>query len=351
MLNIISYLTKNMKLAVIGSSGILLLIGLFITSNSMMNSSSRQSSAFPQHQSATQQTMSNMGAMPEMGGQQGQQQGQQQQQQGNDMGTLNAVANLQHTPTGSANLLYDATNHILTVTVSLSGLAPNSIHPAHIHPGSCAQPSGNQIVHSLNNMVADATGRASTTKAFTNVQGGIPAAGWYINVHNGPQVTTADQDVSISCGDVLNPQQATSVLLFMGPPVLQAGQTLSNEQATGFAALKLVQADNQAQLVVTITLQGLAPNSIHAAHIHTGSCFNTGGMLFDLTKVQPLQADAQGNVTQTIIIPNPQIANAPVKAIPASGWVINVHFSTQLGTQTGYNPILCAAVAPDALNK
>src|SRR5260370_13868127 len=44
---------------------------------------------------------------------------------------------LKHMPSGTADLNSDPSTHALTVKVSLVGLAPSSMPPAHIHTGSC----------------------------------------------------------------------------------------------------------------------------------------------------------------------------------------------------------------------
>jgi hypothetical protein len=73
---------------------------------------------------------------------------------------------------------------------------------------------------------------------------------------------------------------------------------------------------------------------MHAAHIHAGSCESQGAVVHPLTTVA---ADASGNANVTTTIDN-------VSSIPSSGWYVNVHHSTDLSTQTGFNPIACGNV-------
>ena len=80
----------------------------------------------------------------------------------------NATANLQHLPTGSAQLNYDATAKTLVVSITLTGLAPKSTHPAHIHQGSCTKPTKN-ILYSLNNVVVNGVGQVSSTTTLHNL--------------------------------------------------------------------------------------------------------------------------------------------------------------------------------------
>jgi CHRD domain len=237
----------------------------------------------------------------------------------------NAKATLQHTPTGNAQLTYNATAKTLVVSITMTGLAPNSTHPTHIHQGSCAKPTKN-ILYSLNNVIVNGVGQGSSTTTLHSITSGIPATGWFINVHNGPTLQAAAQSASIACGTINNPNKATTVTTMMGP------STDVNENATGRATLTLANGT----MTVNLYAQGLAPNSSHAAHIHAGSCNATKGVLYNLS---PLVANAQGVAQKTISFKG-------VKGISTSGWAINIHDTTDLSTQTGYNPILCGNVVP-----
>lgn len=242
--------------------------------------------------------------------------------------TVQAKATLMHVPSGMATLNWDPSSKSLTVKVTLSGLAPSSIHPEHIHTGSCAN-QGN-VLHPLMTLMADAYGNATATTTIPNVTSGIPASGWYVNVHNGPGLTTADQFLPIVCGDVTNSNTSTSAaqsvqVMLNGAPSASAGQA-----ATGTAELTL----NGSTLTVKVTVSGLVPNSEHANHIHLGSCTMQGKVLYPLTK---LVADASGTATATTTITG-------VSSLPSSGWYVNVHNSTALTTQTGFDPIACGSV-------
>ena len=87
-------------------------------------------------------------------------------------------------------------------------------------------------------------------------------------------------------------------------------------------------------LTVTLTLTGLQPGSSHAAHIHAGSCQSQGAVVHPLNNVI---ADRSGNYHGTTTIQK-------VSSLPGSGWYVNVHSSTDLSTQTGFNPIACGNV-------
>jgi len=86
-----------------------------------------------------------------------------------------------------------------TVTIKLSGFPPSSSHISHVHAGRCAQPGG--IAYALVQVIADASGAATATTIVPAAYA-VPASGWYVNVHHGPDFTDADYAPSDSCGDL-----------------------------------------------------------------------------------------------------------------------------------------------------
>lgn len=85
------------------------------------------------------------------------------------------------------------------LTIKLSAMTPSSIHVSHVHAGGCAHPGG--IAYNLQSVSADASGAATTTTIVPAVYS-VPASGWYVNVHFGPDFTEAAYAPSISCGDL-----------------------------------------------------------------------------------------------------------------------------------------------------
>jgi hypothetical protein len=98
---------------------------------------------------------------------------------------------------GSGNIVQGTGS--FTVTVKLTGLAPNSSHISHVHAGKCSQPGS--IVYALVQVIADASGAATATTTVPSAYL-VPASGWYVNVHHGPDFTDADYAPSDSCGDL-----------------------------------------------------------------------------------------------------------------------------------------------------
>lgn len=241
-----------------------------------------------------------------------------------------ATATLSHEPTGTATLTWTPGNKTLVVKMSLTGLAPNSKHPAHIHSGSCTQQG--KALYSLNDVVADAHGNATTTTTIKNVSGGIPASSWFINVHNGPGTSPADQDLSIACTDIANTNISTASTQTVDAKFRSAPSSSAGQNVSGTATLSLAGTT----LTVTTNLSGFVPNSSHAEHIHSGSCTSQGDVVYQLN---PIKADGKGDATTTTGIKN-------VASIPSSGWYINIHNGTDMNNQTSFDPVACGDVVP-----
>ncbi len=240
---------------------------------------------------------------------------------------------LAHAPNGSSQLSWNSTTKDLTVTTKLTGLQPNSVHPAQIHQGTdCA--SNGPVLYNLNDVVADKAGNSTSTTVLHNITSGIPQTGWYIKVHSGPTLESdgGKGGIAVACGTVTNNNASTaqsqSVVTNLG------ATTDENQSASGTATLEL----KGQSLVVTLNQSHLVPGSVHAAHIHAGSCENQvpGSILYTLNNVV---ADNNGNGSSVTTIQS-------ISQIPQTGWYINVHFGTDLSTQVGFDAIACGNVVP-----
>lgn len=235
-----------------------------------------------------------------------------------------AQVTLAHSPIGTSDLTWNATNQTLTVKLALSSLAPNSTHPAHIHTGDCT--SNGAVLYPLKPVIANSLGVGTSETTITGVKDGIPAKSWSLNVHNGPGLSPDIQFAPIACANIAN--STTSTTSNQSVHLTFESTTAANESASGTAQLSIASG----KLTVKITMSGLAPNTTHIAHIHTGSCEAQGAVLYKLTPVS--------NGTTTTIIPN-------VASIPANGWYVNVHLAStmdDMNTQTGFDPIACGDV-------
>jgi hypothetical protein len=236
----------------------------------------------------------------------------------------NAYALLQHTPYGNAELKWNDDSKNLTVTITLVGLTQNSTHPAHIHLGNCN--AMGPVKYMLNNVVANAAGVGTSTTVIPNIAAGIAANDWSINVHNGPTLTPADQFIPIACGNIHNPHKAHYLKV-------QLGATNAANQAT--AGISLLTLKDHTMTVIVV-VSGLVPGSVHADHIHVGTCQKQvpGTVMYMLNN---LVADKYGNASSITTLHN-------VTHIPDKGWYVNVHRTTILTTQTGFDPIACGNV-------
>ena len=87
------------------------------------------------------------------------------------------------TPQGWATVAYDPAARTITVTLTASGLTPGA-HAAHIHLGSCM--SQGPVQYMLMDFTADSRGQiAHEVRTVGNVTAPVPAAGWYLNLHQG----------------------------------------------------------------------------------------------------------------------------------------------------------------------
>ena len=255
----------------------------------------------------------------------------QQSTSSNNPVNVQVSAELVHAPVGTANLIWNPDGNVLTVRVSASDLAPNSTHPEHIHGGTCASNPMGPIIYTLNPLIADAHGDATSVTNIPNVQKGIPASGWYVNIHNGPTLGTALEARSIACGTVYN-----------NNPSIASKQTVSLALAGTMDPDESVHGSAQVQIegnkvIVSIKVSGLAKNTTHMAHVHAGTCQLQGAVVYPL---QPVVADANGDATSTTVINNAQ-------NFTSSQLYINIHEAATMNgltTQTGFNPIACGNI-------
>ncbi|HEU5198317.1 MAG TPA: CHRD domain-containing protein [Ktedonobacterales bacterium] len=235
-------------------------------------------------------------------------------------------------PGGPATLTWDPSHsNTLTTSLSLTGLSPASpgsyqsaAYPAAIISGSCREPG--KAVHDLKGVTADQYGAATSTTAIPEVAGGIPAKGWNIALYS---PGAANQGTLLACAPVLNPNPSTTAKQSVKTLVNNAFPKQGEAGAYGKTQLNLTGTT----LTVSLSLIGLTPGSKHAAHLHTGSCAKQGPVVYPLETVT---ADASGRAQVDTTIKN-------VKSIPAD-WFVNVHNSTDLTTQAGFQPIACGDI-------
>lgn len=242
---------------------------------------------------------------------------------------MTATATLKHAPVGTATLKWSYPNQMLNVDIEMTGLAPGSTHPAHIHEGNCDK-SG-KVLYPLENLVADSHGVARATTKVT-VPNGIPADGWSINVHNGPGTANEEENRPISCGNVTNQNTSAKSDQSAQVPLVAPDGDKADNDVSGTARLSIANK----VLTVQMNLEDMAPKSEHTVHIHAGSCASQGAVVYDLPVIVADEA-GKANVTATV---------SDVSSIPSKGWYINVHRSKDISTQTGFDPIACGDIVP-----
>ncbi len=239
-----------------------------------------------------------------------------------------ASAAIRHSPSGTVQLSWDHTTHVLTAQVALTGLEPKSVHPTKIYAGNCQHPG--KVVYTLSDVTADTIGFANSITRIKDVVDGIPANAWYVNVHNGPGLSTETQALAITCANITNQNVSTK-----NSQAVQAtlNDTPSPNQAVNGTAQLSV---NNNQLTVNLSLKGLTPSSKHEARIYSGSCASQGKMVYPL---KPIVANGSGDGFSTTVIPN-------VSSLPESGWYVNIHLTADISKQTGSDPIACGDITP-----
>jgi hypothetical protein len=244
------------------------------------------------------------------------------------------TVNLVHEPAGTATLSWNSSTGKVTATVDITDLTPGSSHAVHIHSGSCLNQG--PVVVAFPDITANPAGVFSGTITSVNSTSKGLNSKEYFNVHLGDsaQLGTALGFTPISCGDLpaSTTQSAASVTLAALP---QAGQ-----HPTATATIDYSPADHT--LTVDVVASGLVPNSVHATHIHLGSCQNEGAVLYGLNATD---ANAQGDANVRTVVNN--VMSPP----PSNGWYINLHLGAPNQILSSGNkptlyfePILCANI-------
>lgn len=124
---------------------------------------------------------------------------------GTTISTASPTPNIKFTMVAQNNSGVSGTGQVVkgvgsfVVTIKLTGMPASSSHISHVHTGSCAKPGG--VAYALSQVIADSSGAATVTSTVP-ADYVIPAGGWYVNVHHGPDFTAPANGPSISCGDL-----------------------------------------------------------------------------------------------------------------------------------------------------
>jgi hypothetical protein len=241
-----------------------------------------------------------------------------------------ATVTLRTVPQGTVVLSWDPASTSLTATLTLTGLAPSSAHAVHLRCPACQATPGGSLVASLDTITANTYGAGTSTTTVAGVTHGMPAEGWVVDVLNGTSTADPLATVRIATADIVNPGASTTQPQKV--TVALRGTSDPNQSASGTSHLRIARDT----LIATIDLSGLAPNSLHAAHIHAGSCTKQGPIVYSF---HDLKADASGRASVTMQFPH-------VSSIPQHGWYVNVHNGpmSQLANPEAFDPIACGDV-------
>lgn len=223
---------------------------------------------------------------------------------------MNAHAKLEHTPTGTASLVWDKTSHQLTATLSLTGLAPNGSYTANIEQGTCDK--GGTVLYPL-------TGVTSPT-TVSNVMNPIPEHGWYVAVNQGTTM--------VACGDVRGAHHEGDKG-HKGHLARQTGKGNTVQSGTEHASAKLGPTKDPNQdvhgeahlhlkggtLTADLHVNGLKSGATYPAEIGTGTCSTLGTT--PLYTLKPLTQNAHGDWTSTT-------TESGVTSIPGGKWYVAV---------------------------
>ncbi len=221
--------------------------------------------------------------------------------------------------TGSAMLDFIGVGK-LQVQVQVSGLVPNSVHPEHIHAGTCA--AGGPITIPLSNLTAGTDGTASST---TIIDGPpwftIPSRGWFINVHQGPTMSDGGA-TPIACGDVVTHGAAYMRFRAQNLTIYAGDQVVWTQM--NFMEIHTVSFLTAGQPTPDFILPDLSINPVAAAPSGTGSYNGTGfynsgvlqpGQNYSLTFTKPGSYDYKCLVHDEMkMVGNIAVLAPPVKS-------------------------------------
>jgi len=218
--------------------------------------------------------------------------------------------------TGNAKLNFIGVGK-LQVQIQVSGLTPNSVHPEHIHGGTCAD--GGPIILPLNNLTAGPDGNATST---TIIDGPpwftIPGRGWFINVHQGPTLSDGEA-TPITCGDVVKNSAAYMRFKAQNLTIHTGDKVVWNQ--FNYMEIHTVTFLIAGQPIPEFVLPDLSINPIASAPSGSGSYDGTGfynsgvlqpGQNYSLTFTKPgtydykcLIHDEMKMVGEVVVLPPP----------------------------------------------
>ena len=264
---------------------------------------------------------------------------------------MNNLISLHAMPRGSAQFFYGLGGD-LSVKLSVTGVTPGSEHSVDLERTTCpasSRPDANLAEPAT--VQADATGRINQTIDLGQFAQPFAHGPLALTLRQGVITGDASQLArqGIACTRVPRPVEFRSMRAHMSrgirstlTPVSESGNPLWGWASYAYNANDPMSKTGQS-VTVTIRASGFVPGSVHAAHIHSGTCASQGGvvvMLPDLT------ADSRGHLSATDTVPVTQQPQGPL--------YINLHegdSNTILdanGNPTlAFRPLLCGDVSTE----
>ncbi len=169
------------------------------------------------------------------------------------------------------------------ITISLSGAAAGSDHPAHIHTNNAAEGGG--IAIDLTNVAGgtSVTTVSQTNDGTTTTYDELADYDGYINVHN----SASDLGTLVVQGDI--GQNALT-----GESTAYDLNGIADEAVSG--TVTFYERENEETLIV-ISLTGTSEAGDHPAHIHQNDAATGGGIVIGLNNVNGGTGMSRTNVT------------------------------------------------------
>lgn len=239
-----------------------------------------------------------------------------------------AVATLLPMPAGTATVNRDRNSGRITIDFDVYGMALRSTHAVVLRSGNCSS-SGDQDVAVFPDLVANAYGALKGTVTSRSTVAILPTRSHLeIKLGRAADAIHAPGSTLIACADITRATLRTPLIL----------TPLPGQKPSGTVTLAYV---SSGRLAIHVVVSGLMPGSIHAGHVHFGSCRQQSGVLYTMGNVN---ADAHGNVNSVITLTG--ITTPP----PAHGWYADLHLAPVSGLEANgqptlfFQPLLCGDV-------
>lgn len=260
-------------------------------------------------------------------------------------GMMSDAIALHAMPRGTVRFLRD-TNGDLAVKLAVTGLTPSSQHNIDVERGACPATFrlGADVVPAAE-VTANAGGQVNQTIDLGRSAGSLPQGPLALTIRQGLTANVMDGGSNalavqgLACAQV--PHQVTS----RGRSRKLDAVSESGKALHGWASYAYNATDPHSStghsVTVTIKAYGFVPGSVHAAHVHAGSCTDQGNVVVMLPD---LKAKGNGEISASDTVDVPQQPQGPL--------YINIHegnsttILTSAGTPTlAFRPLLCGNIS------